>query len=545
MEEQEIDKEALLNEAKNAIDEYLGDNVNYQIITEAEDSDYSLDHDDMILYFPDYDISNEFGEIDDSKIMEFAKCWFGLDKALNALNKSGFVYCNRVDHYPLYSYHPALPERGYYTLEELFAMDDDKFMQLVDKKSGYQAFDFYDYIREIASARSYDYSWEIPYITGSLMTLLQPDMDYVPGETEKMIEDVLGDTVKYEIESPDIPIVYEQYGNLFSVNFPDYNSDLYEYESDEWKSAFKNEKVIEMAKIVYCVRQVFDIGYNNGAPLMPGPGPVEPTEDPTEVTTETTTTTTSIVTTAKATTKATTTTPIVTTTKATTKATTTTPKATTTKATTKAVATTPIVTTTKATTKATTTASIVTTAKATTKATTKAATTAPIVTTIKTTEAIITTEPLDTRIPFVTTTENVSEEKITDVSAICNMINEEITKERIPGKAEIDTETNNAVINLDAETGNGRSQKWLENYIEEKNIDSSKVKFIVVDIYQTCWFRDVNDDGEINVRDCAYIASKLAKGEKLSDRADYNSDGKANVRDAAALASSLSKKQID
>ena len=229
---QETDKEAVLAEAKNTIDEYLGDDVNYQIITEAENSDYSLNS-DMIVYFPDYDISNESGEINDSKIMEFAKCWFCLDKA--AINECGFSYANRVDngylkHVPLYKYHPALPERGYYTLEELFAMDDDKFMQLVDKRSGYQVFEFYNEIRDIASYRNYEYSWECPYMTGSLRRILQPnDTDYIPGETEKIIKDVLGDTARYEIESPDIPIVYEQYGNILHINFPDYNSDLYEY----------------------------------------------------------------------------------------------------------------------------------------------------------------------------------------------------------------------------------------------------------------------------------------------------------------------------
>ena len=55
---------------------------------------------------------------------------------------------------------------------------------------------------------------------------------------------------------------------------------------------------------------------------------------------------------------------------------------------------------------------------------------------------------------------------------------------------------------------------------------------------------DANEDGVLNVRDCAYIASKLAKGEKLSDIADYNKDGKVNVRDAAAIARDLAKGKI-
>ena len=55
---------------------------------------------------------------------------------------------------------------------------------------------------------------------------------------------------------------------------------------------------------------------------------------------------------------------------------------------------------------------------------------------------------------------------------------------------------------------------------------------------------DANLDKKVNVRDCATIASALAKGkgDSLPEReSDYNEDGKVNVRDAAALASDLSK----
>ena len=54
---------------------------------------------------------------------------------------------------------------------------------------------------------------------------------------------------------------------------------------------------------------------------------------------------------------------------------------------------------------------------------------------------------------------------------------------------------------------------------------------------------DANRDGNVNVRDCAYIANKLASGfgSSLPDEADYNSDGKKNVRDAANLASDIAK----
>lgn len=55
---------------------------------------------------------------------------------------------------------------------------------------------------------------------------------------------------------------------------------------------------------------------------------------------------------------------------------------------------------------------------------------------------------------------------------------------------------------------------------------------------------DANGDNKVDVRDCAFIASALAKGEvsKLPKSADFNGDGKINVRDAAAIAAMLAKK---
>jgi len=54
---------------------------------------------------------------------------------------------------------------------------------------------------------------------------------------------------------------------------------------------------------------------------------------------------------------------------------------------------------------------------------------------------------------------------------------------------------------------------------------------------------DANGDSKVNVRDAAYIASTIAKGQIIdplkNPAADFNNDGKVNVRDAAALARSL------
>ena len=58
-------------------------------------------------------------------------------------------------------------------------------------------------------------------------------------------------------------------------------------------------------------------------------------------------------------------------------------------------------------------------------------------------------------------------------------------------------------------------------------------------------YGDANGDGNVNIRDAALIASKLASGksDELPQAADYNQDGSVNIRDAAALASALSKKE--
>lgn len=63
------------------------------------------------------------------------------------------------------------------------------------------------------------------------------------------------------------------------------------------------------------------------------------------------------------------------------------------------------------------------------------------------------------------------------------------------------------------------------------------------EIYNDILLGDANADDVLNVRDCALIASFIAKGEAetLPDTADYNKDGKKNVRDAAAISKDLAK----
>ncbi|MGN1480418.1 leucine-rich repeat protein [Porcipelethomonas sp.] len=55
---------------------------------------------------------------------------------------------------------------------------------------------------------------------------------------------------------------------------------------------------------------------------------------------------------------------------------------------------------------------------------------------------------------------------------------------------------------------------------------------------------DANGDEEVDVRDAAFIARKLAerKVNEIPDSADFNEDGKINVRDAAAIARYMANK---
>ena len=56
---------------------------------------------------------------------------------------------------------------------------------------------------------------------------------------------------------------------------------------------------------------------------------------------------------------------------------------------------------------------------------------------------------------------------------------------------------------------------------------------------------DSNSDNRLNVRDCSFIAQKLAqkKTEELPEYSDYNLDGKVDVRDAAGVAKFLATKK--
>ena len=80
--------------------------------------------------------------------------------------------------------------------------------------------------------------------------------------------------------------------------------------------------------------------------------------------------------------------------------------------------------------------------------------------------------------------------------------------------------------------------------IKAKNISgiilSSAMMFIILSMgnVSAALSGDANGDGKLDVRDVAYIAKMVAKGEtgQPYSAADYNRDGKVDIRDAAAIA---------
>ena len=93
-----------------------------------------------------------------------------------------------------------------------------------------------------------------------------------------------------------------------------------------------------------------------------------------------------------------------------------------------------------------------------------------------------------------------------------------------------------------------------KSFIEQANIDENALDIEVYDMSKNLFIKpnpnadrgDANEDGDVNVRDCAFIAKKLAKGKgsELPEKADFNLDDNVDVRDAAALARALASTVI-
>lgn len=138
------------------------------------------------------------------------------------------------------------------------------------------------------------------------------------------------------------------------------------------------------------------------------------------------------------------------------------------------------------------------------------------------------------------------EEKITDPEEICSLINNFIDECKIPSVRVSVCQPNEEkpfeYVYMPMSGSTSYIKNLINNFIEEKNIDKMCIdSFSNTLLIEDYWFCDINGDGKADVRDCSYIASSLAKGEKLNYKADYNSDGKSDIRDAVVLAASLAR----
>ena len=136
-------------------------------------------------------------------------------------------------------------------------------------------------------------------------------------------------------------------------------------------------------------------------------------------------------------------------------------------------------------------------------------------------------------------------EKISDPEEIAKLLNDFADECQIPDFRAAVSSANEEIPNdcvsifWRGDTGTNQIRYLIDSFIAEKNIDKTKITGIPGEMALIGWFCDINGDKKHDVRDCAYLASSLAKGEKLNYKADYNTDGKVDVRDAAAIAHEL------
>jgi len=74
-------------------------------------------------------------------------------------------------------------------------------------------------------------------------------------------------------------------------------------------------------------------------------------------------------------------------------------------------------------------------------------------------------------------------------------------------------------------------------------IEDNSVDYDEIQIYTNTVIGDADKDKEVNVRDCSFIAGRLAKGnfDELPISADFNKDRSVNIRDASAIAKWLTE----
>jgi hypothetical protein len=142
-----------------------------------------------------------------------------------------------------------------YTLEELFEMSDNDFFRL------YNAQSYYEEIKDDTERYNKLFDTEVYGGISGYITNFGTETDYYQANiTESQLEELLGDTVNYEISSPinsykgDFTETEIWLSNWFSVTFPDYN--LYAGTDN-----IDDTTIMEFAKCWYCINQVLPVQY--------------------------------------------------------------------------------------------------------------------------------------------------------------------------------------------------------------------------------------------------------------------------------------------
>ncbi len=160
-----------------------------------------------------------------------------------------------------------------YTLEELFEMDDDRFLELYIERDGKtvgSAMSLYADIKKDIDSSDKSGFYDLYGLSGVLSTSCvfengTTDSGYIPNETENKLKRLIGKTAEYTIKSPITRNVNElleeslYYSWTMNMVFPEYYIPVRRSELH----TISHKSIINLAKCCFCVNQVIDMHYQH------------------------------------------------------------------------------------------------------------------------------------------------------------------------------------------------------------------------------------------------------------------------------------------
>lgn len=129
-------------------------------------------------------------------------------------------------------------ETEMYTLEQLFEMSDEEFLQLDNAKN------YYDNIKASSEKAG--------YIRFNFYENVFNDNLYEYYYTEKKIYELLGNEIEFDLSSPVTASEDTYYNWYLKISSDNFNYELSEIKEDDY---------IFISKLYYCLRQVCNVGY--------------------------------------------------------------------------------------------------------------------------------------------------------------------------------------------------------------------------------------------------------------------------------------------